>query len=134
MTTKWILFHSSFFRGEKNHTGSTTPSQKENAMKMIYFFFLIKWDHVLNLNKSMEEKTSTRLSLFTVTESPYLLHFANRFYRPYLIRLSQLLRAFLQNFLQSLLPGDVKKTTSAFLKVRRLVTVLLFSVNTVPYR
>ena len=82
----------------------------------------------------MEEKTSTRLSLFTVTESPYLLHFANRFYRPYLIRLSQLLRAFLQNFLQSLLPRDVKKTTSAFLKVRRLVTVLLFSVNTVPYR
>ena len=76
----------------------------------------------------MEEKTSTRLSLFTVTESPYLLHFANRFYRPYLIRLSQLLRAFLQNFLQSLLlfGGDVKKTTSAFLKVRRLVTVLPF--------
>ena len=38
-----------FLGGEKNHTGSTTPSQKENAMKMIYFFF-IKRDHVLNLN------------------------------------------------------------------------------------
>ena len=38
-----------FLSGEKNHTGSTTPSQKENAMKMIYFVF-IKRDHVLNLN------------------------------------------------------------------------------------
>ena len=39
-----------FSGGEKNHTGSTTPSQKENAMKMIYFFFLKKRDQVLNLN------------------------------------------------------------------------------------
>ena len=38
-----------FSGGEKNHTGSTTPSLKENAMKMIYFFF-IKRDHVLNLS------------------------------------------------------------------------------------
>ena len=35
--------------GEKNHTCSTTPCQKENAMEMIYFFF-IKRDYVLNLS------------------------------------------------------------------------------------
>ena len=35
--------------GEKNRTCSTTPPQKENAMEMIYFFF-IKRDHVLNLS------------------------------------------------------------------------------------
>ena len=76
----------------------------------------------------MEEKTSTKLSLFTVTESPYLTLLKPFLPTSYLIRLSQLLRTFLQNFLQSLLlfGGDVKKTTTAFLKVRRLGTVLPF--------
>ena len=48
------------------------PFARGKCKEMIYFFFLIKLDHVLILNKSMEEKNSSRLSLFTVTESPYL--------------------------------------------------------------
>ena len=44
-----FVFTVLFLGGEKNHTGSTNPSQKENAMKMIYIFF-IKRDHVLKLN------------------------------------------------------------------------------------
>ena len=64
----------------------------------------------------MEEKTSTRLSLFTVTESPYLTLLKPFLPTLLIIRLSQLLRAFLQNFLQFLLlfGGDVKKTTQLF--------------------
>ena len=62
----------------------------------------------------MEEKTSTRLCLFTVTETqtktkPFLPHLLNQ-------AISQLLRAFPQNFLQFLLlfGGDVKKRRQRF--------------------
>ena len=75
----------------------------------------------------MEEKTSTRRSLFTVTESPYLT-LLKPFLPTLLNQAKSVVESFLQNVLQPLLlfGGDVEKTTSAFLKVRRLGTVLPF--------
>ena len=84
----FFFFTVLFLGGDENHTGSTTPSQKENAMKIKYISFPKKGSHTEPkfpwnwagadsvvrkvFNKSMEEKTSTRLSLFIVTESQYL--------------------------------------------------------------